>query len=780
VATPELSALRVRRRKLLTGVLISGLLVTTLIVATSFWHRVAVREEHPLRPPPSPAPNVHQQLSGYTFTRSEAGRTIFTLHSARTVAFKEGKTTQLEDVLVEFYGRQGDHHDTLRTHLCQYNPKSGDFFSSGPVQIELNAQAVDLPGTGMHGKHPVFLETSKVSFRSDGSVAETDEPVKFRVGAASGTALGLEYATKDGWIELEHDVAIELQQGSGPVPQPPIQLTASQLHYDKKGASVSLTGPVEITQGGRRATAENARVALNNQNRVTRADLDGNVKASEVSDVRNVEINANHMQGDFDPTSGELRHILAEQNVTGQSKGKGSTSHLAAQRVDLDLAGIHPQPLEGVATGNVHLTLESQPILSTQASSGPPPGPEKKDLTAAEVRFNFRPHNASLQDAATAGPGTLVINSADPKVGGRVITAGQFLMSFDARSRLETLRGLEPTRVLFRPPATAPAGTATQESQADRLDATFDTATQSLREVRQSGNFKFHDGDRQATSAEAHYDPVTQSMLLLGHPQVWDSTSHIKCDRVTMDMRTNTSTGEGNVQAVHLPTPTPGATSSANPALPTNVLADQMTAQQKSQVVHYEGHVRAWQGTDVVESSALDVYRRERRVSSGSRVVTSYLQPALLIANQGEPPTHAAGGTRPVTVRADFLEYLDQGRRARYHGNVQLVTEDTNIQSDLLDVYFTEGDTVEGSEVDHADAEGHVKVTQPGRRGLGDHGQYFAGPGKIVLTGGPPSLFDEEKGFSTGQRLTFFIHDDRLFVDGGSQSPSLSKHRVAP
>jgi lipopolysaccharide export system protein LptA len=133
-----------------------------------------------------------------------------------------------------------------------------------------------------------------------------------------------------------------------------------------------------------------------------------------------------------------------------------------------------------------------------------------------------------------------------------------------------------------------------------------------------------------------------------------------------------------------------------------------------------------------------------------------------------------------VTVHAEFLEYFDQGRRARYDGNVHLVTENTTVQSDRMDIYFTQGDTLEGSEVERAEADGHVRVTQPGRVGSGDHGEYFAGPGKIVLTGGRPSLVDEEKGSTTGQRLTFFIHDDRLFVDGGDQSPSLSKHRVAP
>ena len=141
-----------------------------------------------------------------------------------------------------------------------------------------------------------------------------------------------------------------------------------------------------------------------------------------------------------------------------------------------------------------------------------------------------------------------------------------------------------------------------------------------------------------------------------------------------------------------------------------------MVARRQSQTIHYEGHVRAWQGTDVVESSALDVFRTQKRVSSGSQVVTSFLQPAAMVSEQGAA-AHSTGGTRPVTVHADFLEYFDQGRRARYHGNVRMVTESTTLQSDRLDVYFTQGDTVEGSEVDHAEADGHVRVTQPGRVG---------------------------------------------------------------
>jgi lipopolysaccharide export system protein LptA len=762
----------------LTGLVVAGLLVTAVVVGSTYWgsanhHNVQVQA------PPSPPPDVNQQLSGYTFTRSDQGHPVFTVHAARTVSYQDSKSTTLEDVMVEIFGRKGDSGDILRTDRCEYNPASGDFLASGPVQIQLAAHSSDIPGSGLRGKHRVVVDTSKVAYHQEDELAVTEAPVKFRMGSASGTANGLDYAIRDGWLNLKHDVVIDLLQGTEKNPQPPLHLTAGSLHYDKDGGGVTLGGPVEVTQGDRRADSDNASLELDDHNRISRVILTGNAKAFDPNPLRAIELSASTVQGDFDPASGDLRHITAETNVVGQSKGKGSISRLTADRVDMDLEGKRPQPTHGVAKGNVKINLESQPLLGLSEKNLAMKGSERKSLTSSEVRFGFRPDTHGLKDAETAGFGTLTITPADPKSGEKVITAGQFLMTFDPRSRIESLKGTTPTQVTFRPPASAPPGSSIQQSTAASLNAVFDPGTQTLKEVRQTGNFEYVDGDRQASADDAHFDAQGQTLLLLGHPQVWDAASRVRAQRITIDMRANVSTGEGKVQAVHLPPPAPGAPAPVTPQLPTNVLADKMVALRQSQTIHYEGHVRAWQGTDVVESTALDVFRAQKRVSSGAQVLTTFLQTAPAANQQGgaKPSTE---GPRPVTIHADFLEYLDEGRRARYHGNVKMVTETTTVQSDRLDVYFSQGDSIQGSEVDHADADGHVKVTQPGRIGTGDHAEYFAGPGKIVLTGGPPLLVDEEKGSTTGQRLTFFLRDDRLFVDGGEQSPSLSKHRVAP
>ncbi len=766
-----------RHKNLMTWVLGGSLTFSACAVSVTYW--VATHhKEKPVALPQSVPIDIHQQLSGYTVTHSDGNRRVYTVHAARTVSFKQGGTTVLQDVLVELFGRTGKQHDIMRTERCDYNSQNGDLFTSGPVHIELNAEADESSTAGKERRQTIYLETSKVSYQHEGSLVVSDQPVNFRLGPASGTSQGMSYATKGGSLELERDVVIKLATPNGLAAEPPLELLASRLRYEKRSGAITLWGPIRVTQGERNVSADSGEVFLDGAERVTRVDLEGNVKAAESSTGRKVELSADRAEGDFDPVSRALRHLSAQGEVRGESQQKGSVSRLTAQRVDLSLAGIPAKLQYGHASENVRLVIESSPSLGQGVAGGSRAATEKRALTAAELKFSFRPDGESLKDAQTVGPGRLVIDASDPKEGQRVITAGQFLMAFNAHSNLETLQGLKPTRIVFQPPGTAPPGRVARESTADQLLATFDDETHALKEVKQSGNYKFHDGDRNASAEESVYLAATQAVTLTGRPEIWDADSRARCDRLHFDLRNDAAEGTGNVQATHLET---GSQKAEAQALePTNVLANRMVAQRHGQVVHYEGKVRAWRGADVVESSSLDVYRVAKRLSAGSQVLTSHLQPASYAPDTTPSSGSLRRDTRPLTVRADFLDYFDEGSKASYRGHVKLQTETTTMEGDKMDVYFSRLGTSQESEVERATADGHVVVIQPGRRATGEHGEYLAGPGKIVLTGGPPNIYDVEKGFTTGRRLTVFVHDDRLLVEGGEGAPSLSEHRVAP
>lgn len=762
-----------RRRKLVVRIVSGALAATLLTVGLTYWWSRR-RADKPGRVPQVLPTNVNQRLSGYSFTRSDEGRQIFTVHAARTVAFKQGGTTVLEDVFVEVFGRTGNRRDVLRTRRCDYNAQSGDLYSAGKVDIELN---VGLPGAASgRGERPrVQLETSRLSFRQQGSLVVSDMPVHFRIGLISGSAEGMAYATKQGWLELKKDISAQMLLRSAAEMQDPLHLTASRVLYDKEKGEIVLAGPVEFSQGTRRVQAQRGTVTLDDQNRITQALLEGDVRAADSAEQAQMEGNARRVRGDFDLLSGQLRLISAEGNVRLESRRPESISHLEAQRVEVSFAGTHPEAQKGSASGSVRLTIASLPAAggAPSASSG---AAEKKDLTASRVQFVFQSPGQSLQQAETVGPGKLVLVPTDPRVGKRIITAGQLLMDFDTRGRLETLRGVSGTRIVFQPPSNAPRGSLAQESSAQRLEALFDPATQTLRGAQQVGAFKFRDGDRQATAEQAYYLAASDTLTLTGQPRTWDLETRTRAERIVLDLRTETAEGIGKVQSTHLGSASPAA--GAKRSGPTNVLAQRVVAERRSQFVHYEGSVRAWHGTDVVESSSLDVYRTQRRLSSGRQVRTSHLQPASLVRESAAAPA-GKPETRPVAIRADRLEYFDEGRKASYRGNVRLQTENTSMEAERLDVYFSATPDAEESEMERAVAEGRVTVVQPGRRAAGEHGEYFAREGKIVLTGGPPSVYDAEKGFTTGRRLTFYIHDDRLQVDGGDKSPSLSRHRIA-
>ena len=73
VATRELGLERARRQKWLTGLVVGGISVTALAVGLTYWGS-STRRTAPCATLPSPAPDVNQQLSGYTFTRSDGPR----------------------------------------------------------------------------------------------------------------------------------------------------------------------------------------------------------------------------------------------------------------------------------------------------------------------------------------------------------------------------------------------------------------------------------------------------------------------------------------------------------------------------------------------------------------------------------------------------------------------------------------------------------------------------------------------------------------------------------
>jgi lipopolysaccharide export system protein LptA len=799
------------RRRFFSGLLLFALALCTVAVIIAYRSRPRPRGT-PESVEPLPE-NARQSAAGYTFTRSEGGHPVFTIRAQRSVDLKSGNTL-LEGVEAEVFGRAGDRHDLLQTQRCEYKAQSGDFFCAGRVAIEVDAPpGSTVPQTppsslvagASRGREPIYLETSALSYNQQKSLATTAARVEWHYRAGSGSAVGLAYDTRDGWLELEHNVAATLPisaslQRSGAQSEADLHLAGAQLRYTK--GQIQLAGPLQISQGERQVQAGHAIAYLDARNRITHALFDGGARALDPSQNSFLTAEASTMQAEFDPATGDLNEIQADGNVRIESRrdtGSGST-RLEADRVQTSFVGSHFHPAHGTASGNVRLSSDA---TRRSPQNGVPKGESQgslssEDLRASEMEFAFRRADGTLEEAHTDGPGKLLLVPSSSKAGNREITAGKFEMAFDARSRLESLQGSAPTRIVFEPAPAASRSSPPPESRAQNLQALLDPDTGALKSIEQFREFEFLDGDERASADRAQFSGDSQVLTLTGKPQLTDPEDRMQADRVVMHLATNTAEGIGHVSSIRwgggkndaAAKGHESASAGLNPPS-TNVLADRVTADRSQSLLHYEGHVRAWRGADVVESPVIDIYRAERRIVAGSPVLTSNLAPALRPPSPGTARSGSVkadapaagranaggpGALEPAVIRADRLEYFDAEHRAAYRGHVRMDASGATLTADGMDAYFTE-QASGASTLDHVVADGKVTVVEPGRRAAGRHAEYDAVAGKLVLTGGPPTLYDSEKGFVTGQILTFFTEGDSLLVGGGDGFRTLSKHQ---
>src|SRR5713101_1433411 len=83
---------------------------------------------------------VKQTASGFQFSKSERGRTLFTVQAREVKEFElNGQHSELHQVNIILYGRDASRFDQISGNDFLYDPKSGDITAKGEVQIDLEA-----------------------------------------------------------------------------------------------------------------------------------------------------------------------------------------------------------------------------------------------------------------------------------------------------------------------------------------------------------------------------------------------------------------------------------------------------------------------------------------------------------------------------------------------------------------------------------------------------------------------------------------------------------------
>jgi lipopolysaccharide export system protein LptA len=757
--------------------------------------------------------DIQQTAEGFSISKSEEGRTLFTVSASKAVQFKGGGRAELHSVKIVIYGKDAGRFDRITGDDFEYDPASGNVSAKGTVLIDLEANPEGMRHSDQTApaqtKDPIHLETNGLVFNKNTGNASATGKTVFQTPQASGSAVGVEYVARTGTMTLLSSVALDVSR-----PQP-LRLNADRGVISKQPRQVVLTA-VRLTRERQQLQSDQATFFLREDNTVDRILAEGNVE-SEFQGRADEHARSDRAELFLTGTRNQLTTAILSGNVQFASGDPASRVSTGSRNGGLQNQGLQKQGLQNqglqnegsqqaeAAAGRVTLHFAGQQMLKTvhaedgvrlaqkknqsgagvmssaMASSRMKGDAQDVEMTAPVMDFIVK-DGRRLERAETSGPPQIVITQpgSNQKT---VVTAAKFTAKFTEKNRLATLHGEPDAKIVSGKIVGNMIGTPGQPdrvSTSQMLDVVF-RPEGGVASIKQAGGVTYVDGTLKAWAQRGEYTAADQMLVLSESPRVVDNGMTTTAQTIRMNRTTGDAIAEGNVKSTYSDLkaqPEGGMLASSDPI---HVTSRSMTAHRSPAVAVYTGDARLWQNANVVEAPTLQFDRDHRSLVAQAGTQGS-TQPVSTVLVQVDK----SGKATPVHITSAHLNYADAERKILLDGGVTAKGPDTTLTTQQMTVFLRSRSESQASvgpatpgQVDRIVAEGKVMVAQPTRRATGERLVYTAAEDKFVLTGGTPSIFDAERGKITGDSLTFYRHDDRVLVEGRETSPTVTRTQVA-
>jgi LPS export ABC transporter protein LptC len=711
------------------------------------------------------APELSKQVTsvveGYERRVTEGDRLRLLLRAARDITYADNHH-ELEDVRLEVYPPTGDKPDQITARRSIYDPEKGIVSFAGDVNIETRES--------LKAKTEIFIYNQKVDS------AETDQPITFERENVSGQATGAFLDAKNKRLELRSNVQItvapEAKPGAKPGPRArPVLIHAAHATFDQAALHLVFTGGATAEQERDVMSGDTLSATLNAQKRLQKVEARGNSYLRSMSEGRAVEVHSADMDFFLDNDQ-QLERALATRDVRTQSLDADA---------EFQLTGANVLEVNFVPQGDRSLLKEmrtegrSVVTLNAPKSRAADPRAANKRLTADAVKLFWRVTGRDLERAEAVGNAELFIDPVQKSATAdrKTLTASRFDCDFYETGNLaRTFTAIGESKALIDPvQPTEERALRTLTSQ--NMTAVFVRDTQDIERLDAEGDANFNERDRNARAMNASYTAADETVRLRGgEPVVWDARARTKATEIDSDTRNDISYSRGKTATTYYSQEqTGGATPFANVKSPVYITAERAEFRHVEGIAIYTGAARAWQDDNFVRADKLTLYRETKRMEGEGHIQSALYQARRKSQNGG-------GEIVPVFATADRISYSDTDRLLHYEGGVDIKQGTDRITSGVADVYLLK----ENNEMEKTIAQRDVILTQPGRRGNGDWGQYTTADETFILKGNPARVEDTEQGTTEGGRLTVYLRDSRVVADDsrGPQSPGRvrSTHKI--
>jgi lipopolysaccharide export system protein LptA len=583
-----------RLRRLLIAI---TLLFTAVVAGMYFYARL--RQHSVLKGLPGKIGyDIKQTASGFQFSKSEAGRTLFTLRASEVKEFKLSGSAELHNVSIILYGRDASRFDQIYGDVFTYDRKTGDVTARGEVQIDLEANPTGVTGpdqaTPEELKNPIHLNTRDLVFNQNSGDASTAARVDFRTPQAKGWAVGVQYSGKSKILTLASQIHVTLEGQDaaslfathGRITHDPREIVLDHARLERESGTVQ---------------ADEATFFLGPDNEVQRLLATGNVIAEATGQKpgrtksQAAGLKQPDESGAKDDSSGqeppqeqssEMRARADEAELL--LTGKQNLLRTATLTGNVHVERIGPQPMQGDAgrvildflgqnelqkvhaSNGVRLTQHaaSTDRLAADASehastptSAPISTPQNFDLTAPIVDC-FIAEGRRLDRAQTSGAAQITISpaqnanpaSAQASAQRTVVTAGRFDAKFavtpEGTSRLTSIHGAPDAKIVSLTP-----GLPDRVSTSQTLDAAF-LPEGGIASIVEQGNVAYSDGlapDKrtQAWADKALYTPADRILLLTGNPRIADGGMATTARTIRINRGSGDAFADGDVKSTY-------------------------------------------------------------------------------------------------------------------------------------------------------------------------------------------------------------------------------------
>jgi LPS export ABC transporter protein LptC/lipopolysaccharide transport protein LptA len=625
---------------------------------------------------------VSVRSDGFSYSRTEGGRTKFTVHAKQSLGYEDDKYI-LQDVDVLVYGAtERDPTRNIRGKNCAFDQATNDFTCNGNIEVQLDEKTI--------------VRTEMLIYNDHEGIVTAPQPATLEQNGTVGRANRFEYAMNTGLLKLIGNVNIqtpdhaEIQTGTALFQQKENWTTMSgDVSFKSKNGWIrGTTGRADLEPGTYKPKMIN---------------VEGNVTAESQSSTANEswKLRAAWLEAILSQ-DGTAERVKTRGNVDIEKMGGEKYQRISGAEIDTTLKDGKVDTLE--ARQNARMVLGSD-----------------QTLESSEIWTNAT-GSVRTTDSSILRVGDSTIEGKD-----FVIENGENVFTFNTvrRATLKKEGG--------------------QESSSNQTRARFDSHSNTLQELVQTGDFYFRTSQYEGRAQTGRFDEGGTVITLEGSPVVNDSEKQLQAAQIRVNQKDNSFVATKNV-----------STLMKNPNQ--RVLVKAARAEGGADSMFYTGSVQLWRE---------DTYIKAERLKA-----TGQGEQNLTVHAEAAPGGKVESHIQNIRATSDTLDYDDSSGVMRYLGHVEAKKQDMILETPDLTANFRDGNVTE------IVASGGVVVTRVDQRGTGERAVYDAATDVVTLTGKNAQVRDKEHGLVQGSTLVMKNKGHTVSVTGGNGERTVTRHPV--